>query len=206
MKSLREKAYGYIVETVAISAETTPFYAAYETFVVNMSNDVSQDARKYGVGILLLGLGTLFQKGRESSENFFRVAQYSSWARPVHDIAYNAVFSAAVGPALYLISGEKELEKIFLGTVGAAFIGVINGMPIGYTIDVFRDLGGIKTCERPSYPAFLKNASASQKAVCALGLLLASGAFTRGIYAVHEQGFSLEQIMESQSYDEIMEE
>jgi len=206
VKSFRQKAYEYVVETVGISTEVTPFFAAYETLVVNMSNDVSQDARTYGAVILFMGLGALFQKGRESSEKFFRIAQRSSWVRPVHDIAYNAVFSAAVAPPLYFLSGEKELEKIFWGTVGGAVIGIINGIPVGYTLDVFRDLGGIKVCERPSYPPFLRHASASRKAVCALGLLFASGAFTTGIYAVHEQGFSLEQIMESQSSDETKEE
>ena len=192
---MNEKVYSYLVENTGIIAEITPFFAVYETFGLDMNTAVSQHARLFGGGIIYLGLGSLFQKGRENSENYFHIGERSSWARPVHDVVYNAAFTAVVSPLTYLVAGETDMHKIFWGTVGGAVLGTINGAPVGYAIDVFQDLGGIKNCERPSYPTFLRETSPSVKKAFALGLLLASAALTWGIYAFHEHA-SLEHLVE----------
>ncbi len=195
MTSFSHKAYAYIAETTGIAAEVTPFFAAYETLVLDMDTSVSQDARIFGVALLYLGLGKLYNTGRELSQKGFAILQRSERVQTLHDIGYNAVFTAVVSPVLYFASGERDVEKILFGTLGGAVLGTINGAPVGYAIDVAKDLMGVKPCERGSYPSLVRNASPFQKRMLATWLLLGSLGLTEAIYAYHDSSFSLEHLL-----------
>ncbi|MSR85953.1 hypothetical protein EXS74_00990 [Candidatus Woesearchaeota archaeon] len=197
MKSLSTRVYEYVVENTGIVVEITPFFAAYESFVLDMDTSVSEHARLFGGGILYLGLGTAFTKGREWSENLFGVHERSEGVQMAHDIAYNTVFTAAVSPLTYIVAGETDISTIIFGTLGGAVLGMLNGAPVGYAIDVAKDLMDVKECTRGSYPSALGNASSFQKKMLAVGLLLGSLATTEAIYKLHDH-FSLEQTIVSQ--------
>lgn len=193
MKSLQERTYHYLVENTAIALEITPFFAAYETFVVGMSTEVSLHARVIGAGALYAGLGTVFNKGRDLSQKYFKISERHPFSQPLHDIGYNAVFSGIVSPGFYIASGETDIDKIILGTVGGAALGMANGAIVGYVLDIFKDVTGVKPCKRPSYPESIRGASPLTKRACALGLLLGSAALTYEVYSFHTT--SLEQIV-----------
>lgn len=175
----------HLVDSTAIVAECTVPYALGEVYGAGMSDEVSRNARLLGAVLVYGGLGTAFAKGRELSRRVFRINETSNERLQVtHDALYNAGFNAVVGPLFYLASGSRDPQEIIIGTIVQTAIGFVNGAPMGYSVDTFRDLTGIEECKRPSYPKIIKNRSRNAKKT--LATLIAAGTIgvTAGIYAL----------------------
>ena len=183
---LREKIKLHLVDSTAIAIEANPPYAALETLVSGMSSAVSFNARLIGTGLLYFGLGYCYGKGRDLWRNKFRINDKSSeTSQFTNDFMYGATFNLFVAPLLYTISGAKDIKEVAIGTACSMIFGGFNGIPVGYAIDCFRDLTGVKESKRA--PQFLKNKSKIAKQSVAIGLLLASVGLMSGVYHVNER-------------------
>jgi hypothetical protein len=118
----------------------------------------------------------LFQITDKTKETF----QY------IHDSAYLAIFNMAVCPFLYYASGSRDLEEIAAGTFANVIFGLFAGPPIGYSVDTFRDLTGIQSCDRNSYPSLIRDQNPRIKKGL-MGLVVAgSTALTVGVYSIFQ--------------------
>jgi|SRR3989338_170065 len=141
----------HVVDSTALLAESTPAFAAYETFIVGMSSEISMNTRLIVAGSTYAGLGYLYGKGRDISRKMFNVTDKTSERfQQLHDVLYTGAFNLAVSPAFYLTAGETDAKKIAIGTACAIGLGAINGGPMGYAVDTFRDLTGLRKSERLS--------------------------------------------------------
>jgi len=175
----------HLVDSTALSAESTPIFAAFETGIAGMSDDVSINARLIATGLGYAGVGTALSKGRDLWRKAFNVGDTTKERIQIlHDTAYLAAFNLVAAPAIYYASGSRDLEEIAIGTACSIAFGSANGSPVGYAIDTFRDLTGLKECERPSYPNFLKKQSSKVKKLIAAGLVAGTLGLTAGIYGL----------------------
>lgn len=180
----------HVVDSTALLAESTPVFAAFEVGIAGMSDATSMNARMLAAGIAYAGVGYLFGKGRDLSRKVFKITdQTKERTQHIHDVGYTAAFNLAISPPMYAISqtlaGEDiDLTKIAIGTAAATAFGAVNGSPMGYAVDVFRDLSGVRECNRPSYPKFLKKQSAKVKKGILAGLIGASIGVAGLIYSM----------------------
>jgi len=172
-------------DATAISIESIPFFAAFEVGVSGMSDEVSLRTRLSATVLAYCGLGWAYGKGRDTWRKAFSVTDDSSEAlQAVHDAGYTVVFNMVVSPPMYyLLGGERDLEKIAIGTGCAMGFGAINGIPMGWFTGIFRDLTGLEKCERKTYPDFIKRQSQRTKRTIATGLAVASIASMAAIYS-----------------------
>lgn len=170
----------HVVDSTSMLAESHPVFSAFEVGIAKMSDTTSINARLLATGIAYAGMGYLFGKGRDLSRKFFKITdQTKEKIQHIHDIAYTAAFNLAIAPPMYAVSQilakeDIDLRKIVIGSATATVFGAVNGSPMGYAVDVFRDLSGIKECNRPSYPNFLKRQSSKIKKGILTGLIAAS--------------------------------
>jgi len=189
----------HLVDTTAINTLAVPICAAMETSAkicslmskipyidVNpIPSDVSLKTRIYGAGGGYLGLAFLFSKGRDASRRLFNIKETSKeYLQLVHDAAYTIAFNAVVNPILYYSSGSRDPKEIIGGTLALSVFSLFAGGPIGYIVDVFRDLTGLKSCKRKLYPNFIKNQNPRVKKGLAALLVTGSMIATAGIYAL----------------------
>jgi hypothetical protein len=76
-------------------------------------------------------------------------------------------------------------------------LGIFIGGPIGYAIDTFRDLAGLKEMERNSYPDFIRRQGPKAKIGIASLLTAATIAITTGIYYLTPNKMEKENIQHS---------
>ncbi len=175
----------HLVDSTALLAESIPIFAAFETGIAGMSNDVSINAKLIVAGLTYAGLGTALAKGRDWWRKTFKVGDTTTEiVQLLHDTAYMASFNLFASPTIYYASGSRDLEEIAIGTACSITLGSVNGGLLGYAIDTFRDLTGLKECERPSYPNFLKKQSPKVKKMIATGLVAGALGLTVGIYGL----------------------
>jgi len=179
-KKLSSSIKQHLVDSTAILAESNPLFVALELGVANLSVGASINARLLATATFYGGLGYLFGKGRDISKNHFNITdETSEKIQHLHDSAYGAGFSALLSPPMYALSqklagDELDLTKIALATGSAVTLGIINGNPSAYAIDLFRDLSGVKDCNRKLYPKFLKNRTPKVKKAIFVALTAAS--------------------------------
>ena len=155
----------HLVDSTALLAESTPVLAAFETGIAGMSVHVSLNARMLAAGLTYFGgTGYIYAKGRDLSRRVFRIQDDTKESRQhFHDSAYLGGFNLIFAPLLYLASGARDAKAIAIGTTTAVAFGLVNGGPMGYVVDVFRDLFGLKECHRSSYPKCLKTQNPTVK-------------------------------------------
>ena len=185
-KGLIENLKYHLVDSTALLAESTPVFAAFEKGLAGMSDEVSITARLLATGLTYFGgMGLVYAKGRDFSRKLFKITEKTSEKKQsIHDALYLTAFNGVVSPLFYLASGARNIDEIAIGTGASMVLGLFNGAPMGYSIDLFRDLTGLKNCERPSYPNFLKRQSNKAKKGLAALLIAGSLALTAGIYKV----------------------
>lgn len=186
LKKLKENLKYHIIDSTAMLAESTPIFAAFETGLAGMSDEVSINAKLFAAGLTYLGgLGYVYAKGRDLSKKLFKIKDATKEKiQGLHDAVYSGAFNLIVVPAIYFVSEARNIEEIAIGTAGAVAIGLVNGAPMGYAVDLFRDLTGLKNCERPSYPKLLKRQNSKIKKSLAVLLTAGAIALTAGIYAL----------------------
>ena len=183
---LKDNLKYHIIDSTALLAESTPFFAAFEVGLAGMSDEVSLNARVIAAGATyFLGMGWAYAKGRDLSRKLFKVKETTKERiQFLHDSAYLGTFNIAVAPLIYLAAGARDPKEILIGTAAAVGLGSVNGAPLGYAVDMFRDLTGLRECKRPSYPkSFKKLGSKTKKGLAAL-LTAGAIALTAGIYSL----------------------
>ena len=182
---IRHNLKFHLVDSTAILAESTPVLAVFETQIAQMSNEISMNARLIAAGITYFaGTGYIYGKGRDLSRRLFSIGdETTEKVLALHDAVYLAAFNLVIAPPIYFAAGARDLKQIAIGTATAMAFGLVNGGPLGYAVDLFRDLTGLKECRRPSY-RFLKKQSPRVKRVLVVLLTAAAVAVTGGIYAL----------------------
>ncbi len=175
----------HLVDSTAILAESTPVFAVFETQIAGLSNEISINTRLIAAGITYFGgTGYIYGKGRDLSRRLFSIGdETTEKVLALHDAVYLAAFNLVIAPPLYFAAGERDLKRIAIATATIMAVALVNGGPLGYAVDLFRDLTGLKECRRPSY-RFLKKQSPRVKRVLVVLLTAAAVAVTGGIYAL----------------------
>ncbi len=202
LKKAGEFLRNHIIDSTTMLTESTPIYAAYEKLLVGMSDDVSINARVYAAGLLYGGLGFALAKGRDLSRNMFKITDKTKEIIQIsHDFAYLAAFNLVTSPLLYYASGSRDPLEIAWGSALAVGVGAANGIPLGYAVDLFRDLTGIKKSER--VPTKIRNLGSKTKRGLATLALAGSIVLTAGIYAITPD--KIENYQQKQKAEQIQE-
>ena len=173
-----------LIDSTSILTPTSPILAAMEVGIAGMSDSVSLGSRLSFAGLSYIGLGPAYAKGRDFSRSRFKINnQTKESIQTLHDSAYTIIFNLLLTPPVYLAMGA-DVRQSAIGGLAAAGMGVFLGPVMGYSVDVGRDLTGLKKCERSSYPESIRKQSSSVK----LGLagVLVAGAISAmaGIYSL----------------------
>lgn len=218
VKNVKEKLKYHLVDSTAIIAESTPIYALFEKCnpIAPMSDDMSLNARLLAMGLAFSGMASAYSRGRDFSKKLFKITdQTKEKIQGAHDIAYNILCNLVFAPPIYAISqilaGEDlDITKIATGTGIAMGVGAINGAPQGYTLDIFRDLVGLKSCERASYPNYIRKQPSIVKKAISAGLIATTIWATGMIYSLtpdnkpalnHQTQSTIEQKMDVANYN-----
>ncbi len=157
----------HVVDSTAMLLSTNPLFAVSENIVSEMNDPVAIKARAFASLSVYLGTGSLISGGRDLTRKLFRVTDESSEKKQIWcDIGYNMAFNAVFGPIMYTLSGA-ELPSIIKGTVMAMAMAPAVGPLLGYSVDLARDLTGLKKSER--IPKAIKNLSKLGKISLAVG-------------------------------------
>ena len=175
----------HLVASTAMLAEASPIFSAVELKLADIAKETSLNNRAVCLGVTYLGgMGWLYERGRSFSRKMFDItAKTREGVQFVHDSLYTGLFTMAASPIIYTVAGERDVKKIAVGAVCAGAAGILNGPLMGYAVDAFLDLTGIKECERPSYPDLLKRRHPVVKKTLATLATAASVAATAAIYA-----------------------
>lgn len=192
IKKAKEKLKYHLVDTTAIIAESTPVYALFEKCnpFTPLSDDMSLNTRLLAAGLAFLGLSSLYSQGRDLSKRTFKITdQTKEKIQGIHDVVYNTAFTLAIAPPMYAVSQilakeDLDISQIAVGTGIAMGVGLVNGWPMGYAVDILRDFVGLKSCERNSYPSVIRKRSSKIKKLIATGLVAATIGTTGLIYAL----------------------
>ena len=172
-----------------------------------MSNENSINARLLGAGLVYLGEGGLFAKGMDLSRQFFKIgAETKERMIQLHDAAYSTAFSAVTAPLFYYGAGVRDLKQIALATAAGMGMSFFLGGPMGYSVDVFRDLTGIKESSR--IPKIVKRINSKIKKGLVALTVAGSLGLTAGIYAAnnYQTGSEVEKISQEEiSYNDGLE-
>ncbi len=150
----KERLKYRVVDPTGMLVESTPIFAAFENGIVGYTNAVSRNVRLFAAGAAYLGLGKLLTKGREYSRERFNITEDSlERVQHIHDALYTGVFNLLISPPMYTISQILEgqtidFKKMKVATGLAIATGILNGGPMGYVIDIFRDFTGVEENNR----------------------------------------------------------
>ena len=172
------------VDNTSLCIGGVPVFALSDVGVAGMSVAVSLKSRVFGASLGYCGLGLAYSFFRSLSRGMFGIHEKSNeWLQLFHDSVYSATFSIPLSVGFYTFGGEQDTRKIVVGTVLGAGYSFFTGGATGWSVDVYRDLVGIQTCNRRSYPNFLKNRSNTVKRIIAGSLVVASIGITTEIYS-----------------------
>jgi hypothetical protein len=190
------------VDATSIVTLTMPINSALELFGANMSNDVSINSRVYNLGLMYGGLSRLV-KLRDYTKRKLNIDNYSGLVRAAHDAVYGFTIGPLIKTRVYLAAGETDWKKIGIGVLGTmAIVGTL-AIPLGWMVDVGRDLWGIKPSVRT--PKILKEKSSRYKKAAVYGALSLSIGLTSLIYLSNhyrtkENAKPLEQVVQQDNY------
>ena len=183
-KKLEYEVKEHLVDTTSIITLTMPLNTGIETFVANMSNKVSISSRAINLALAYGGL-TRLVKLRDYSKKKLNIDSRHGIIKTAHDVVFGLSVAPPIKTAVYLASGETDWKKIGIGVLGTMGIVGLLAAPMGYAIDVGRDLWGIKKSERT--PRYFENKCEKAKKYFAAGLLTGTIALTSGIYGINSQ-------------------
>lgn len=183
---LEDKLRKHFVDTTAMITESNPIFAISE-IASGLSIENSINARLFAAGIGYFGFAKVYSSGRDFWKKSFGVSEVTSEIKQVVcDLGYSVTFNLFFSPIMYYVAGERDFETIALATGASMGLSLFNGAPVGYAIDVSRDLFGIKECKRKSYPKKIKELSLNSKRKIAIGLIVGSIGITSLVYQVSD--------------------
>ncbi len=169
----------HFVDSTAMLAATSPLFAGLETMVLGMSDEVSINARLLAAGLTYGGLGFFVSKGRDLYRKLANVDDNTKErVQKLHDSVYMGLFQFMMAPPFYYAAGSRNMDEIIGGMATATAFGLVSGGFVGYAIDAYRDLTGIKQTHR--IPDLIKNMGPKMK----LGLVMAITAASIALNAV----------------------
>jgi hypothetical protein len=178
---IKYKSKEYFVDSTAMMVASTPIAALMEKTIAGMSDEVSINARLLAAGLTYAGVGEIFSKGRDSWRNLFKISDITSEKKQqVMDSLYACTFNLATSPLFYYAAGSRNIKEILVGTGIGLGLGFCMGGPVGYAIDLSRDLTGIGQSER--IPSLIKKQNEKIKKSLFALTIAASLAITSGIY------------------------
>jgi len=171
----------HLVDSTALMVPSTPLFGAFETFVAGMSVENSIHARALAYGLTYAGMGRLFTKGLDISRNLFKIKpETKERVKQFHDTAYAVTYNLAISPFFYYAAGVRDFKQIAIGTGMAMGVALFIGGPMGYFVDGYRDLMGIKDSKR--IPRAVSGQSPRIKKTIAALVLSSSIGLTAGLY------------------------
>jgi hypothetical protein len=104
-----------------------------------MTNQVSLNSRAYNIALMYGRLSRLI-KVRDYTKKKFDIDNCSVAIRAVHDLTYGLTLEPLIKMGVYLAAGETDWKKIGIGVLGS--MGIVGGLcvPLGWAVDVGRDL------------------------------------------------------------------
>jgi hypothetical protein len=139
----------HLVDSTALLTASNPFFSTFESMAAGMTNEDSIHARGVAAGLTYLGMGKLYIKGLEASRSLFKINRTTSEKlQHLHDAGYSIAYNLVISPPFYLIAGVRDPEKIAIGTATAVGLALVAGGPMGYVVDAFGDLTGLKPSDR----------------------------------------------------------
>src|SRR3989344_5121862 len=100
VRRVKDSLTYHLVDSTALLAESTPIFAAFETGIAGMSDDISINARLIATGLAYAGVGTALAKGRDLWRKAFKVSDTTKErVQMLHDTAYLAAFNLVTAPA-----------------------------------------------------------------------------------------------------------
>lgn len=185
-QNAKEKLKYHLVDTTALIASSNPIFSVLEKTVCKMSNEISINARLFATGLSYAGLGYIAVKGRDISKKIFKINdETKEWIQHGHDSVYAMGLNLFISPTMYFAAGARDIQEIITGTALGISFGAVAGGPMGYAIDVFRDLSGLKECNRKSYPKFIKKQNSKVKKSIMIGFMAASVGLMSLIYSLY---------------------
>jgi len=152
----------HITDATVLSSVQNVVLAPIETLVLDMTNEVSIKSRLIGTALTFFGMTYVYVGLRDRSRRLFHIGKGTSeLVYGVHDALYTAVYLGTITPPCYLLSGETDLEKIALATVGTIVGSLSLGGPVNYLMDVAEELVGVKEPERS--PQWVRDLSLKAK-------------------------------------------
>ncbi len=169
---VRSRAVG----TTGQCAECFPIYVVAETVFSGMSNAVSLKSKLIVGAASYAGLGPAYEWSRGKCMDFVGIGKQSSELTiRTFDRLYCTAFNLAVSPLVYLLSGERSLKNIAIGTACSFGIGLLNGGYLGYALDASNELMGCSDPKkRPRLPKIISHLEPKVKKRIALESLIAS--------------------------------
>lgn len=165
----------YIVDSIGNLVVGNIFYGVMERVFLGFAPDLFLKSRVTASALVFLGIGYIYGRGRDI---FYRLMDkyhlLGTIKKPnigVRDIVFGFIFSFFFNILIYTISGANFIELV-KGTIVGTIVGLFVGVPMGYSIDLFRDLLGVKKSQR--IPVFIENLSLYLKYIFAFVLILVS--------------------------------
>lgn len=174
----------HLVDGTATLTSMSPIWTVFDTSI-GMEDEVSIKAKLGVVALTYAGSGWLYGRLRDVSKKKFRINDETrERTHGIHDFLYNAAYSSMLAGTMYTLSQEPSVWKICAAIGFAASSAVVRGPIAGYSIDVARDLTGLRECNRRSYPRLVKERAPRIKKALAASLVAASIGFQALVYHI----------------------
>ena len=181
----------WITDNLGIMCEANIAFAAYDKWW-GFSNEACWSNRALATTTAFVGVGYLFSKVVDVSDKVLKIDRREKGSKLreaglfIHDAIYSGAVTLACSSGIYhitnyLTESSKTSEELFTAALVAGGLGILNGGPAIYSRDVFRDLTGLKKCERNLYPDLIKNRGSKTKKFLAAGFVAASLGIVSGI-------------------------
>src|SRR3989344_4326364 len=98
VRKVKDNLTYHLVDSTALLAESTPIFAAFETGLAGMSDEISMNARLFATGLTYLGgMGIAYSKGRDFYRKIFKITDKTrERVQSLNDAAYTGLFNLAV--------------------------------------------------------------------------------------------------------------
>lgn len=171
----------HVVDSASIMSESNPIYAMAEVGLSGLPYEASLNSRIICTAMTFAGVGWAYGKGRDLWRKRFQITDRTrELVQTLHDGLYASAINIGLMPAIYLASGVTDPLEIATGTTWAAGIGLLNGVPLGYAVDLGRDLTGVEESAR--IPRFIRERSPTVKKTLAAILAAGSVGLTSLVY------------------------
>ncbi len=147
LKRLIRNLKFHISDSLAIFTESYPIFVIFEIYIAGMSIQTSITARISGLILTLLGLGWVYGFLRGFFRRIFNLTQSNLKIQSFFDLSYNCLFNIFISMIfgiIYFFAGADSWKQIFIGVLSSAIFGIVNGAPLGFCIDLFRNFFGLE--------------------------------------------------------------